>query len=164
MTLLEVLLAGALVFGSSAASLLLWSRAVVSLDVDARRAGLLESLEAELQAAESRLRDPALSLSPPLPCDQRSLQLVAALERDPAPAGVLRQVQLAAPAQPVRLLLAASGVERQRSYDPAAFGGCVEEPIPPSAAGASEPAAVGQPLPPGPDSASLPPVPIDAAS
>lgn len=163
MSLLEVLLAGALLFGSSAASLLLWSRAALTLDADARRAGWMEGLEAELQAAESRLREPRLSLAPQLSCDQRLLQLVAALERDPTPAGVVRQVLVAAPAQRVRLQLSASGLERQRSYDPAAFGGCAAVPTPPPAA-TPDSAADGQALPQGPDSTFLAPAQTDAAS
>jgi len=124
MTLLEVLLAGVLFFGSCSASLLTWSRAVAVLEADGRRAERLEGLEAELQAAEMRLRDPALQASPAVPCAAVRQALVQALEREPAAAGVVRQIATGEEGQPLRLQLVASELRRERAYDPAAFGGC----------------------------------------
>lgn len=146
MNLLEVLLAGVLFFGSSTASLLIWSRAVAALDADARRGALLEGLEAELQAAESRLREAALSQAPGLPCQQRQRQLLAALDRDPAAGGVTRQLEGDASAAAVRLLLGAEGLERRRSYQAAAFGGCLEGLPPEAGSTAADPGSA--PLPP----------------
>jgi len=124
MTLLEVMLASVLFFASSTASLLTWSRAVAVLEADGRRAERLEGLEAELQAAEMRLRDPALQASPAVPCAAVRQALVQALEREPAAAGVVRQIATGEGGQPLRLQLAASELRREREYDPAAFGGC----------------------------------------
>lgn len=135
MSLLEVLLAGLLFFGSSGASLLLWSGAVATMQADARRSERLESLESELQAIEIRLRDPQLLASPERACDQARAQLVGALEREPAVAGVTRQILGPEPQRQVRVRLVALELERERTYDPAAFGGCTE------GAGGSESAA-----------------------
>jgi hypothetical protein len=133
MSLLEVLLAGVLFFGSSTASLLLWTRALAFMESDARRAERVESLEAELQSLESRLRDPALWGSPTLTCEQRLQRFVEALEGAPARPGVERQILRDSAPQPLLVRVEAEGLQRQRGYHPAAFGGC-SLPLPPAPA------------------------------
>jgi hypothetical protein len=145
MSLLEVLLAGVLFFGSSTASLLIWSRALATLTADAQRAERAESLEAELQSLESRLRDPAL-LGSSMSCDQRLQRLVQALDGAPPQPGVGRQILQATAPQPLQVRVKAGGMERQRSYDPAAFGGCSLPP--PSATTPEQAFPFGSPSPP----------------
>jgi hypothetical protein len=124
MTLLEVLLSGVLFLGASAASLEVWSRAVGSMGADARRMEALDGLEAELQAAEIRLRDPGLLASPAVACGVVLELLAVALDREPPVAGVVRQIQRPSGDEPLRLLLVAGDQRRERAYSPAAFGGC----------------------------------------
>lgn len=140
MTLLEVLLAGVLFFGSSSASLLLWSRALASLQADARRAEQLELLEAELEGAESRLRDPGLLAAPAETCEQLAWRLVQAVERSPAPAGVTRTLEAALAGGVLRLRLSVDDLQRERSYEPAAFGGCSALPAAAAVAASDQPA------------------------
>jgi hypothetical protein len=153
MSLLEVLLAGVLFFGSSTASLLIWSRALATLAADGQRAERVEILEAELQSLESRLRDPALLGSAALSCEQRLQQLVQALEGVPPQPGVGRQILKGAASLPLQVQVEAGGMKRQRSYDPAAFGGCsLPPPSPPT------------PVPVGFSPFAAPPAPDQAAA
>ena len=125
MNLIEVLIAAGLFLGSSAASLQIWSRATAVLVADSDRLRRLDDLEAELQAGEARLRDPAQFFgSPTADCSDQLLRLVAVLENQPPAAGVVRQIVLAGGTQPVLVRLSAGDIERVRAYNPAAFGGC----------------------------------------
>jgi hypothetical protein len=137
MSLLEVLLGGVLFLGASAASLLVWSQAVEAMAADARRLEALDGLEAELRAAEVRLLDPGLLASPAVACGELTGRLAAALEREPPVAGVVRQLHWPVAGEPLRLQVMAGDQRRERSYSPAAFGGCnpapAEAPAPPAA-------------------------------
>lgn len=137
MSLLEVLLAGTLFFSSSLASLLIWSRTLATIQADGRRAERLDRLEAELQAAEARLLDPALLPSAALPCDQLPQRLVEVLESQPARPGLLREVVAEAPGAALRLRLVADDLQRERLYAVSAFASCASATAagPPQAAG-----------------------------
>lgn len=139
MTLLEVLLAGVLFFASSSASLLLWSRTLATLQADGRRGEQMELLEAALLAAESRLRDPALLPAPGADsCEQLALRLAQTLAGAPAPQGVTRTLEATEAGGPLRLRLSLEDLQRERSYEPAAFGGCASQPLA-SAVASAEP-------------------------
>lgn len=130
MNLLEVLLAGVLFFGSASASLLLWSRALATLQADARRGEQMEMLEGALLATESRLRDPALLPAPGgESCGQLERRLAQALEGAPAPLGVTRTLEASLAGGPLRLRLSLDDQQRERSFEPAAFGGCTPPPL-----------------------------------
>jgi hypothetical protein len=125
MSLLELLLASGLFLGSTAASLTVWGRVSVVLSEDRDRLGSLDALDAEMQAAEARLRDPALGLgSALLSCPEQLRRLAGALQAQPAQPGVERQVLLPVGPGPLELKLRAGSQERLRVYSPEAFGGC----------------------------------------
>ena len=129
MNLIEVLMAAGLFLGSSAASMLVWSRATAVLVADSERLRRLDDLEAELQAGEARLRDPTqLFASPTADCSDQALRLVAVLDNQPPPLGVVRQIVLPEGTKPMLVRLSAGDVERVRAYNPAAFGGCGTRP------------------------------------
>jgi len=125
MSLLELLLASGLFLGSTAASLTVWGQASVVLAEDRDRLVSLDALDAEIQAGEARLRDPALGLgSATATCTQQLWRLAAALQSQPAQAGVVRQVLVPQGQGTLALKLRAGSQERVRLYNPEAFGGC----------------------------------------
>lgn len=125
MSLLELLLASGLFLGSTGASLAVWGRASVVLAEDRDRLVSLDALEAEMQAEEARLRDPALSLAgATTSCPEQLRRLAGALEAQPAQAGVVREVLVPVGQGVLELRLRAGAQERVRSYNPGAFGGC----------------------------------------
>jgi hypothetical protein len=125
MNLLEVLMAGVLFLGSSGAAMAVWSRTAEALAADRERLALLDRLEAEVAAGESRLRDPALRFgSPQVSCSEVMGRLLTALDSAPPSEGVVRQLRLVASDELLQLRLEAGGEERVRAYSPAAFGGC----------------------------------------
>jgi hypothetical protein len=129
MSLVELILASGLLLGSSAASLGVWNRVSTTLLEHRVELEQLESLEAEVQALEARLRDPRQDpLGQPLSCEEQLQRLVARLENQPPRSGVVRTLEMPAGEELLLIHLQAGGQERRRLYSPAAFGGCGGDP------------------------------------
>ena len=125
MSLVELMLASGLLLGSSAASLGVWNRVSTTLLEHRVELEQIESLEAEVQALEARLRDPRQDpLGQPLSCEEQLQRLVARLENQPPQSGVVRTLEKPAGVDVLLIHLQAGGQERRRLYSPAAFGGC----------------------------------------
>ena len=129
MSLVELMLASGLLLGSSAASLGVWNRVSTTLLEHRVELEQIESLEAEVQALEARLRDPRQDpLGQPLSCEEQLQRLVARLENQPPQSGVVRTLEKQAGVDVLLIHLQAGGQERRRLYSPAAFGGCGGDP------------------------------------
>jgi hypothetical protein len=129
MNLVELILASGLLLGSSAASLGVWNRVSTTLLEQRVELIQLESLEAEVQALEARLRDPRQDpLGQQLSCEQQLQRLVARLEAQPPQNGVVRTLEMTAEGELLLIHLQAGDQERRRIYSPAAFGGCGGNP------------------------------------
>ena len=129
MSLVELMLASGLLLGSSAASLGVWNRVSTTLLEHRVELEQIESLEAEVQALEARLRDPRQDpLGQPLSCEEQLQRLVARLENQPPQSGVVRTLEKPAGVDVLLIHLQAGGKERRRLYSPAAFGGCGGDP------------------------------------
>ena len=129
MSLVELMLASGLLLGSSAASLGVWNRVSTTLLEHRVELEQIESLEAEVQALEARLRDPRQDpLGQPLSCEEQLQRLVARLENQPPQSGVVRTLAMPAGVDILQIHLQAGDQERRRLYSPAAFGGCGGDP------------------------------------
>ena len=129
MSLVELMLASGLLLGSSAASLGVWNRVSTTLLEHRVELEQIESLEAEVQALEARLRDPRQDpLGQPLSCEEQLQRLVARLENQPPQSGVVRTLATPAGVDVLLIHLQAGDQERRRLYSPAAFGGCGGDP------------------------------------
>ena len=129
MSLVELMLASGLLLGSSAASLGVWNRVSTTLLEHRVELEQIESLEAEVQALEARLRDPRQDpLGQPLSCEEQLQRLVARLENQPPQSGVVRTLAMPAGVDVLQIHLQAGDQERRRLYSPAAFGGCGGDP------------------------------------
>ena len=129
MSLVELMLASGLLLGSSAASLGVWNRVSTTLLEHRVELEQIESLEAEVQALEARLRDPRQDpLGQPLSCEEQLQRLVARLENQPPQSGVVRTLAMPAGVDVLLIHLQAGDQERRRLYSPAAFGGCGGDP------------------------------------
>jgi hypothetical protein len=129
MSLVELLLATGLLLGSSAASLGVWSQVSATLMEHREELVHLESLEAEIQAVEARLRHSHLDpFGPQRSCEEQLQHLVARLENQPPRAGVVRTLELSSGAEILLIRLRAGDQERRRLYSPSAFGGCGGDP------------------------------------
>jgi len=141
MSLVELMLASGLLLGSSAASLGVWNRVSTTLLEHRVELEQIESLEAEVQALEARLRDPRQDpLGQPLSCEEQLHRLVARLENQPPRSGVVRTLEMPAGVEVLLIHLQAGDQERRRLYSPAAFGGCGGDPagLPAEAPGQAE--------------------------
>ena len=143
MSFLELLLASGLLLGSGAASVGIWNQVSTALLKQRQDLVHLESLEAEMQAAEARLGDLQHDrLGNNLSCAEQGRRLVARLENQPPQAGVVRTIDDTAEAGLFVLRLRAGDQVRQRLYSPAAFGGCgvdaIGDPDQASASGKGE--------------------------
>lgn len=125
MSFLELLLASGLLLGSGAASVGIWNQVSTALLKQRQDLVHLESLEAEIQAAEARLGDLQQdSLGKNLSCVEQGRRLVARLENQPPQAGVERTIDGSSETGQLLLRLRAGDQVRERLYSPAAFGGC----------------------------------------
>lgn len=129
MSLVELMMASGLLLGSSAASLGVWNRVSTTLMEHRVEQEQLESLEAEVQALEARLRDPRQDpLGQQHTCEEQMQRLVARLENQPPRSGVVRTLEVPAAGEFFMIHLRAGVQERRRLYSPAAFGGCGGDP------------------------------------
>jgi hypothetical protein len=129
MSLVELILASGLLLGSSAASLGVWNRVATTLLEHRVELEQLESLEAEVQSLEARLRDPRQDpLGQELSCEEQLQRLVVRLENQPPQSGVVRTLEMPAGGELLLIHLQAGDQERRRLYSPAAFGGCGGDP------------------------------------
>ena len=129
MSLVELIMASGLLLGSSAASLGVWNRVATTLLEHRVELEQLESLEAEVQSLEARLRDPRQDpLGQELSCEEQLQRLVARLENQPPQSGVVRTLEMPAGGELLVIHLQAGDQARRRLYSPAAFGGCGGDP------------------------------------
>lgn len=126
MTLAEVLVASALLFGCLSGSLQLWALTVGESQAEERRQLLRERVEAELMANEARLRWHSRGGSLSSDCAAQAGSLQSALATYPVPEGLRRELRAVEQGQLLELSVDADDLQepRRRLWSPAAFGLC----------------------------------------